>query len=110
MRQRKTRYSSVRELKQAREWFKEHPEGTVKVCGIWPEKVYNKTKWNQWFMDCLNRKINRNESPRGRKEDPDWQRAMRQSADRINHPRLIINWLPPELKGRFAHRLRENMV
>ena len=42
----------------------------------------------------------------GRKWAEDWQRAMIQTAHRLNTPRLVIEWLPAELKGRFAHRLR----
>lgn len=45
----------------------------------------------------------------GRKWSPDWQRAMRQAANFLNVPRLIIDWLPPDLEARFAHRLRRNM-
>lgn len=47
---------------------------------------------------------------RGRKWAEDWQRETRQAADRINHPGLIIDWLPPWLKARYADRLRENCV
>mgnify|MGYP000980371021 CR=1 FL=1 len=43
---------------------------------------------------------------RGRKWHHDWQRAMMQAAHRLNHPRLVIDGLPPELRDRFAHRLR----
>jgi hypothetical protein len=47
---------------------------------------------------------------RGRKWSSDWQRAMIQASDRLNTPRLIIDWLPTDLKKRFAHRLRVNLV
>lgn len=42
----------------------------------------------------------------GRKWSDDWQRETLQAASRLNTPRLIIDWLPPHLKGRFSHRLR----
>jgi hypothetical protein len=44
----------------------------------------------------------------GRKWDHDWQRGMIQGAIAVNTPRLIIDWLPPELATRFAYRLRRN--
>ena len=43
---------------------------------------------------------------RGRKWDNDWQRETLQAAARLNHPRYVLDWLPPHLKGRFHHRLR----
>jgi hypothetical protein len=46
----------------------------------------------------------------GRKWDQDWQNSTWRVSRQINHPRLILSWLPPWLKKRFAHRLRENLV
>jgi hypothetical protein len=43
----------------------------------------------------------------GRKWSPDWQRQMIQTAQRLNTPRLAIDWLPLEFRERFGHRLRE---
>lgn len=45
-----------------------------------------------------------------RKLDYQWQIETYRAAIQLNQPRLIISWLPPWLKKRFAHRLRENMV
>ena len=47
---------------------------------------------------------------KGRKWDSDWQRTMTQSAHALNTPRLIIDWLPADLKARFAYRLRVNRI
>lgn len=48
---------------------------------------------------------------RGRKWDEyGYQKDMRQSASKLNHPRLVIDWLPPSLADRFAHRLRRNFI
>jgi hypothetical protein len=44
---------------------------------------------------------------KGRNWSYEWQNDTMQAAARINHPRLIIDWLPPHLKTRFHHRLRE---
>jgi len=40
-----------------------------------------------------------------RKLSSDWQRAVTQAAYALNSPRLVIHWLPVELRKRFAHRL-----
>ena len=40
-----------------------------------------------------------------RKLSADWQRAMTQAASALNTPRLVIHWLPADLRKRFAHRL-----
>jgi hypothetical protein len=44
----------------------------------------------------------------GRKWDQDWQRQTCHAANLLNMPRVIIDWLPPEYRTRFAHRLRCN--
>lgn len=41
----------------------------------------------------------------GRKWAPIWQRDMARAARDLNHPRLRIYWLPPDLRERFGHRL-----
>ena len=46
----------------------------------------------------------------GRKWGHDWQRETHQAADRLNHPRLVIDWLPPWLAARFPDRLRCNCI
>lgn len=43
----------------------------------------------------------------GRKWDPNWQAEMRRAANDLNCPRLVIHWLPPDLRSRFAHRLAQ---
>ena len=42
---------------------------------------------------------------RGRKWDPDWQTETWRASRALNTPRLVIHWLPPWLKARYAHRL-----
>ena len=41
----------------------------------------------------------------GRKWDADWQRAARHCANEVNHPRLIVRYVPPDLRARLAHRI-----
>jgi len=100
---------SIRQLKQVKAWFKENPNGTVFV-HTWPEVIINREQWHVWLMSCLHEKINRNEKPRGRKDCQKWFIEMRRASREINHPRLIIDYLPKDLKTRFAYRLRANMI
>ena len=78
------------------------------LCGWWPttrETIL--LEWLEGVHDRINRRL-----PgygMGRKWHPDWQRMMLQEANRINTPRLILDWLPPELETRFAHRLRSQL-
>ena len=71
------------------------------------------------FRRGLNDRINRRVDgfpgtlrPRNasRKLRYEWQSETYRAAIQLNQPRLIISWLPPWLKQRFAHRLRENIV
>lgn len=45
--------------------------------------------------------------PDTRKYDYQWQLETYRAAIQLNQPRLIIDWLPPWLKTRFAYRLRD---
>lgn len=44
----------------------------------------------------------------GRKWSVNWQAETTRAAHQINYPRLVIDWLPPHLRERFAHRLRQS--
>jgi len=60
----------------------------------------------------LDDRINRHDRTRPqkwRKLQSSWYWEIFRAADQLNDPRLIIGWLPTELKTRFSHRLRENM-
>lgn len=61
----------------------------------------------QALREGLHDRINRRLawSQDGRKWAPIWQRDMARAARDLNHPRLRIHWLPPELRERFGHRL-----
>ena len=48
--------------------------------------------------------------PDTRNHDYQWQIETHRAAIQLNQPRLIIDWLPPWLKTRFAHRLRANLI
>lgn len=41
----------------------------------------------------------------GRKWQYEWQIETYRASQQLNHPRLIIHWLPSWLKERFQHRL-----
>jgi len=102
---------SIRQLKQIKQWFKDNPEGTVKVHDVFPYQIFNKNQWHCWLKSCLMQKINRQERQcRGRKDSKDYYFEMLRAARQINQSRLIIDWLPGDLKKRFAYRLRENCL
>jgi hypothetical protein len=42
---------------------------------------------------------------KGRKWDQDWQRGAIQCAHAVNTPRLIVRWVPADLRARLSHRL-----
>jgi hypothetical protein len=46
---------------------------------------------------------------KGRKWDHDWWCSMRRAANELNHPRLVIRWLPADLMKvpRFRERVEE---
>jgi hypothetical protein len=48
--------------------------------------------------------------PSSRKWSYEWQIETYRAAQQLNHPRLIIDWLPAWLKPRYSNRLRENMI
>ena len=48
--------------------------------------------------------------PNTRKHDSQWQLETYRTSIQLNQPRLIIHWLPPWLKKRFAHRLRDALI
>jgi len=100
---------SVKKLQAVRQWLKTHPTGLVPT-GQWTNPTLTGPEWHTWFMDCLNIKINRNDTARGRKDCPDWFFEIKRASYQINHPRLIIDRLPKDLKVRFEYRLRENMI
>lgn len=45
-----------------------------------------------------------------RKLTYEWQIETYRAAQQLNQPRLIIDWLPPWLKSRYRHRLRQNIA
>jgi hypothetical protein len=63
------------------------------------------------FRDGMHDRINRHLTGfgHGRKWSNDWQRAVMQTASRVNTPRLIVRVreVPMHLRARLAHRLEE---
>lgn len=57
--------------------------------------------------DRINRH-NRTGYGRGRKWSDDWQRAARHCAREVNTPRLVVRWVPHDLRRRLAHRLERD--
>jgi hypothetical protein len=98
---------TIPQLRQALAFAKAHPEGEIRVHWAWPG-TFTGAEWRAWFRQCLMTKINRHEPRRGRKDDRAWFMEQWRASRELNHPRLIIDWLPQDLAQRFAHRLRRN--
>lgn len=96
---------SIKKLKEVSQWFRDHPTGMLRV-HTWPVQELNQEDWRKWFIDCLNTKINRFQSLRGRKDTPEYFWEMMRTQRELNNPRLIIHWLPRDLKKRFAYRMQ----
>ena len=99
---------SVKKLMAIKNWLKDNPDGLIPT-GRWTKPTLTGKEWREWFICCLHAKINRNEKSRGRKDDFDYFIEMRRAQNQLNHPNLIIDCLPKDLKSRFSYRLRENM-
>jgi hypothetical protein len=94
---------TCRQLLDVSRWVKEHPTGTLKV--DWCTTL-TAAEWTRWFRTCLDRKINRAlPVPTGRKHAQEWQIECQRAARQLNTPRLIIRWLPRDLRRRCGHRL-----
>ena len=98
------------QLVKVYKWAKSNPEGRIDLGReCWTNQYLSSDEWLRWFRNCLDEKLSSHLAGRtGRKWDYDWWCEMRRAADQLNHPGLIIDWLPPDLQDRFAHRLRQN--
>lgn len=88
-------------------WLREDPANRRVLPRSYAAKQMDLTAFEAWFRARLQEKINRNEPRRGRKDDPDWERAARHAARAVNTPRLIVrpSEVPAEFRARLAHRL-----
>ena len=108
---------TARGLLQVSRTFAAHPEAVFTIPGVWPEERLDRSAWREWFRSCLDRKISAGGAkarearvrPRGRKDCYSWDLDMRRAQSLLNRPRLILHWLPRDLKTRFGHRLRSAM-
>ena len=59
------------------------------------------------FREGMDDRINRSLPyyGHGRKWDVDWYWAMWRASRELNNPRLVIRYLPTEIRSRFAHRI-----
>ncbi len=104
---------SIKQLIKVKKWFDTNPDGMIDIPGMWPELRLSKSDWHDWFIKCLNEKINSNDYPRRdtwRKMDYDYWCEMRRAQTELNYrgkngSKLVIHWLPKDLKTRFADRL-----
>ena len=100
---------SIKTLLKVKRWFDHNPDGIINIPGMFPPIQLDKEQWHKWLSDCINAKINRNDNRNYRKLNFDYQCELMRAARMLNTPRLIIDWLPKDLKERFDYRLRCNM-
>lgn len=64
----------------------------------------------QEFLAGVHDRINRHVPGfgRGRKWAQEWQADATRTARDVNTPRLVIRWLPRDLRARLSHRLAED--
>jgi hypothetical protein len=73
-------------------------------------------EFRRGLHDRINRRIDgfpgtlKPRATHGRKFEHEWQIETYRASRQLNHPRLIIDWLPLWLHSRFKHRLRSEMV
>lgn len=77
----------------------------------WTRGIVTGEEWAKECRKALMKRINSRAGIKfeGRKHDPDYERSILQASIALNHPRLIIDWLPKDLEKRFAYRLRKNI-
>lgn len=62
------------------------------------------------MRDGMHDRINRHLPAygRGRKWSSDWQREVEHTARLVNTPRLVVRWVPRDLRARLSHRIERN--
>lgn len=101
---------TVSGLLRAYKHFKAAPDTYYRyhTPGIWPDREWSFREFRQWLIDCLNRKINREDTRKGRcyteKYTQDLQHDKRIIEDRYQRHVIwggcnLLN--TPELKRRF---------
>lgn len=93
---------TIADLRRGLTWAKSHPTARAYIPAV--GDTMTGAEWRAWFRRCLDAKINRHLPARGRKDDPDWRAVMRRTARELNS-RVVIRWLPHDLKARFGYRL-----
>lgn len=88
-------------------WLRGDPRRRRVVPRVYGAEPMDLDAFLTWFHRRLDLKIDRDEPRRGRKDDPDWERAARQLAARVNRPRLVVREaeVPLEFRGRLRHRI-----
>lgn len=83
---------------------KMNPDDQVRGFGYFPEDAaYILREMRFGMHDRINRHIACYGV--GRKWDQDWQQHAMQAAHAVNTPRLVVRWVPPDLRKRLAHRI-----
>lgn len=103
---------TARQLVEAHRHATAHPEARYLPSAPGEDhEVLTATAWLQWFRARLMEKIEAHDpttpDPFWRKVQPEWQRDARRTADQVNTPRLIVRWVPRDLRERLKHRIAE---
>lgn len=85
-----------------------HRGGTVRL--QWGFAALGAVPFRQWFIDCLNAKINRLEKPRGRKDDPNWRSDVQRLARDVNARIFLRERSNPTLWTRDLRPLRKRLA
>lgn len=95
----------VNDIKRAKQFFRDNPNGKVKL--NW-HTYFNRYEFQKWLLTCLHSKINRNEKRRGEKDDQTWFYDVRRIADRLNSRCIVRNYelnFYPKAQKRLINRL-----
>ena len=105
-----THHTTVKRLLETDRYFKENPNGRIST-GVWDDPEWDAAQFWQWFRECLNDKINREDTRQWRNLTPQCQldlrldvRAIRQYVQNVARSSGSRGMLrTPELKRRYPN-------
>ena len=106
-------WTSAGALLAVARFFREHPNGHART-GMWSEPIWTALDFHRWFLDCLGRKIDRNDGRHWRKLASEYQadlrhdaRAVNDYARRVRHNGCSGLLRTPEMRQRYPHVNRQ---
>lgn len=95
----------VKDIKRAKEFFRLHPKGKVKV--NW-NTSYNKKQFERWLITCLHSKINREGKRRGRKDTESYFFEVKRISERLKSRIIVRDYelnFDAKIKAKVLNRL-----